>query len=82
MTVVNNHPTQAVELDLEVFSGKLAGAEIVTLAADDIHAHNTFEQPERVQLSAARTIEVRGQTLRVSLSAGSITRIMGKLAEQ
>ncbi len=82
VTVVNNHPTQSVELDLEVFSGTLDGAEIVTLVADDIHAHNTFEQPDRVQLSAARGVEARGRTLRVLLAAGSITRIMGKLAEK
>ena len=79
VTVVNTHPTQSIELDLEIFSVKLNEARIVTLAADDIHAHNTFEQPERVQLSAERTVVPTGQNLRVSLPAGSVTRIMGKI---
>ena len=79
VTVVNTHPAQPVELDLEVFDNKLNEAEIVTLAADDMHAHNTFEQPDRVGLSSPRTVAARGRTLRVKLPAGSITRIMGTL---
>ncbi|HET8841895.1 MAG TPA: alpha-L-arabinofuranosidase C-terminal domain-containing protein [Ktedonobacteraceae bacterium] len=79
VTVVNTHPVQPVELDLEVFSGQFGEAEIVTLAADDIHAYNTFEQPEQVQLSTARKVMGKGQTLRVLLPAGSVTRIMGTI---
>jgi alpha-N-arabinofuranosidase len=77
VTVVNTHPTQQTELDLEIFGHKLDQAEVITLAADDIHAHNTFEQPERVQLSIPRTITVKDHTLRVPLPSGSVTRIMG-----
>lgn len=80
VTVVNTHPTQPVELDLEVFASSLKEVEVVTLAADDIHAHNTFEQPERVRLSPARTIAAREQHVRISLPAGSVTRMQGHLA--
>jgi alpha-L-arabinofuranosidase len=79
VTVVNTHPTQPLEVDLEVFGNKLGEAEVVTLAADDIHAHNTFERPDHVQLSHASTVAARGETLRVVLPAGSVTRIMSKL---
>ncbi|MBO0779128.1 MAG: hypothetical protein J2P37_09915 [Ktedonobacteraceae bacterium] len=80
VTVVNTHPTQAVDLDLEVYQGKLNEAEMVTLVADDIHAHNTFDQPERVCLSSAWTVTAREQHLRVALPAGGVTRLIGKLS--
>lgn len=80
VTVVNTHPTQPVELDLELFASTLDEAEVVTLAADDIHAYNTFEQPERVRLSPAQTITARDHHLRVFLPAGSVSRIIGKIA--
>lgn len=79
VTVVNTHPTQEVELDLALATGHLNEAEVITLAADDIHAHNTFEQADRVQLSQARSVTAQGKSLRVALAAGSVTRIMGRL---
>lgn len=80
VTVVNTHPTQPVELDLELFTGTLNEAEVVTLADDDIHAHNTFEQPERVRLSPAQTIAGKDQHVRVVLPAGSASRITGNIS--
>jgi alpha-N-arabinofuranosidase len=79
VTVVNTHPTETVELDLEVFARSLKDADIVTLAADDIHAHNTFERPEHVHLSPTRTVAASGSHLRIALPAASVTRILGKL---
>jgi alpha-L-arabinofuranosidase len=79
VTVVNTHPTQPVELDLELYRGWLNEVEIVTLAADDIHAYNTFENPATVKLAKPQTIHAQGKHVRVPLHAGSVTRIMGKL---
>jgi alpha-N-arabinofuranosidase len=79
VTVVNTHPTETTELDLEVHQGKLGEVEVVTLAADEIHAHNTFEQPNVVHLSAPKTLTAKGSQLRVPLAPGSVTRLMGRL---
>jgi alpha-N-arabinofuranosidase len=79
VTVVNTHPTQPIELDLEVYKHKLDTIEAVALAASDIHAHNTFEEPNQVYLSNARQIEARGEHTRVLLPAGSVVRITGQL---
>ncbi|GCE51195.1 alpha-N-arabinofuranosidase [Thermosporothrix hazakensis] len=79
VTVVNTHPTQPVELDLELYQGKLTEVEKVTLAAQDMHAHNTFAHPNTVQLAPPQTLKARDQRLRVQLPAGSITRLMGQL---
>ncbi len=81
VTVVNTHPTESVELELELYQRTLSTIEVVTLAASDIHAHNTFEQPDEVHLSSTQQIEVRsGNHVRIPLPAGSIVRIMGQLS--
>jgi alpha-L-arabinofuranosidase len=80
VTIVNTHPTEATELDLEVYQGKLGEVEVVTLAADEIHAYNTFEQPDVVHLSAPKTLTAKGSQLRVPLAPGSVTRLLGRLS--
>lgn len=77
VTAVNTHPSQAIELDLELYKGQLGSVEVVTLTADDIHAHNTFEQPDVVKLSDSHTLKAQGRHTRVSIPAGSTVRIMG-----
>ncbi len=69
VTVVNTHATQPVELDLELYQYKLDTIEVVTLATEDIHDHNTFERPDLVQLSSPQQIEAHGEHVRVPLSS-------------
>jgi alpha-N-arabinofuranosidase len=80
VTLVNTHPSQPVELDLELHQGKLDEVEVVTLAAGDIHAHNTFDNPETVKLSEPQRHRMRGNRLPVPLAAASVTRIVGRVA--
>lgn len=79
VTVVNTHPTQPVELDLELYQYKLDTVDVVTLTTEDIHDHNTFEQPDLVHLSSPQQIAAQGEHVRVPLPAASVTRIMGKI---
>lgn len=79
LTTVNSHPTQAVDLDVELATGRLESVEVTTLASGDIHAHNTFDNPDAVTLSKPRTVQAQGGKLRVTLPAGSVTRILGTL---
>ena len=79
VTACNTHPTQPVELEIRLVGAALPQAEVVRLAADDIHAHNTFDQPERVTLSAPELVEGRDRTLRVLMPAASIVRAQGAL---
>jgi alpha-N-arabinofuranosidase len=79
VTVVNTHPSQPVELDLAIQTGKLGEVEFVTLATGDIHAHNTFENSEAVRLAAPQTLEAKGSSLRLTLPAASVSRIKGQL---
>jgi alpha-N-arabinofuranosidase len=80
VTAVNTHPTEQIEFELELRGGKLNEAELVRLVADEIHQHNTFEQPDIVHLSQPQMVQRQGEHLRVQMPAGSIIRISGKLS--
>jgi alpha-N-arabinofuranosidase len=79
VTAVNTHPSEAVEIDLEVRGGAVSTVEVVYLSADTIHAHNTFEQHDTVQLSQPVLFEGRGGHIRIPLPAASIMRAQGVL---
>ena len=79
VTAVNSHPSQPVELDLEVRAANLGALEVVTLSAGDIHAHNTFARPDAVHLSAPSSVQADGPRVRVTLPAGSVVRLTGPL---
>jgi len=81
VTLVNSHPSEAVEAELDLRGRRLAEADVVTLAAGDIRAHNTFENPDAVTLSAPATVAAKdGNALRVPIPAGGIVRVMGRLS--
>lgn len=49
VTVVNLSPEKNVEVKLEVLGGSFAGSALVRILGDgDLHAHNTFENPDRL----------------------------------
>ncbi len=79
LTAVNSHPTEALELDVEVHQRRLEEGEIVTLVAADSHSHNPFENPDVVRLSPAATQQGRDGRLRISMAPGSIVRVLGPL---
>ncbi|HET6383195.1 MAG TPA: alpha-L-arabinofuranosidase C-terminal domain-containing protein [Armatimonadota bacterium] len=79
VTAVNCHPTAPIDLDLDIYGARWRTAEVTSLSADDIHAHNTFDHPDRVQLSSTQTQEPAEGRLRVTMPGGSITRVVGKI---
>ena len=79
LTACNTHPGETIELDAQIVGGGIAEAELAALAADDIHAHNTFERPDAVRLSKPRRVQGDGGRLRVQLAPGAVVRLMGKL---
>jgi len=79
VTAVNTHPRQPVELEVELHRAAWGEAEVVTLAADEIHAHNTFEAPDEVHLSPPQTVAGNGPVLRVTMPPGSVVRVRGRI---
>lgn len=81
VTLVNTHPEQPCELELEAFGAELDGAECVELGFEHVRDENTFEQPERVRLLAPRTLPALDGKLRLSLRPGAILRAQARLRQ-
>ncbi|MBO4886395.1 MAG: alpha-L-arabinofuranosidase [Clostridia bacterium] len=74
VTLANTSMTEPVEVKLSGHGGLLTGrAEIVTLAADDPHACNTFENPKAVQPTASELDFSDGGV--ITLPAASVTAV-------
>jgi alpha-N-arabinofuranosidase len=81
VTAVNTHPRESIDLEVELHRARWNGeAEVALLAADTLHAHNTRADPERVAPARPRTVEPRGEHVRVTMPPGSIARLTGQLA--
>lgn len=72
----NVHPGESANLNLELRgleeSKKISG---VVLASDDMQAHNTFDQPERVKKEAFTSYQLQGQHLDVTLPPMSVVML-------
>jgi alpha-N-arabinofuranosidase len=49
LSIINTHATLPIEADINLGSTSVTGLTQTVLAADDITAHNTFDEPGRVQ---------------------------------
>jgi len=79
VTAVNCHPTQAVELEVELHRARWGEVEVTAFAAEEIRAHNSFEEPERVTMSSGQLHAAREGLLSVPLPPGGILRACGSL---
>ena len=74
LTMVN--PSLAGPLDTQValHGVTVAGVRGTVLANNDMHAHNTFDQPNTVH-SAALDVAMSGVLLQVTIPSGSVTKL-------
>ena len=79
LTLVNAHPREPAELDVEFVGGSPGDASLITLAADDLHAYNSFDEPDRVRPGAPGTASVTDGRLRTVLPPASVTRALAPL---
>jgi alpha-N-arabinofuranosidase len=75
LTVVNTHATATRVADLRVRGAKIISASGVVLRADDIHAHNTFTEPDAVKARLLTGVEARGDSFNYSFPPASVTRL-------
>jgi alpha-L-arabinofuranosidase len=77
LTVVNPHLTQPREVEIAVRGGTANGgaANAMILAADDVHAHNTFERPKTIEPRADRAGAMQSGVLTHRFPPASITRL-------
>jgi len=73
LTVVNPDPQNAQQTAIEVRGSQIADARVRVLSASDIHARNTFEQPNAVE-PRAETVP-RASPLNYSFKPASVTSL-------
>ena len=76
LTAANLSCRRDVELDVNLYGKEYDSADIVTLANDDLRAHNTFDAPEAVAPTLAHIDSFDG---RIELARGSVMAITVKL---
>jgi alpha-N-arabinofuranosidase len=78
LTVVNPDTSTAREAAVSVRDARVASAEATILTSTDLHAHNTFENPDGVKPTPAPA-NIAGSQIVFSFPAASITKMELKL---
>jgi alpha-N-arabinofuranosidase len=74
LTIVNPDLSKTIDTEIALRGAVVASASGTVLAASDIHAHNTFDQPNAV-MSTTLAVAVGGGLMNVSLPAASVTKL-------
>ena len=73
--MTNPHLTEPREAELAVRGATVRSATATTLAARDVHDHNTFEAPRTVVPTAAQAVAVGSAPLVYRFPAASVTKL-------
>lgn len=79
LTMVNSALSSPSETQIALRGATMAKVTGTVLAADDMHAHNTFEQPNAVK-SAPLNATVSGDMVNVTIPAASVIKLEISLA--
>jgi alpha-N-arabinofuranosidase len=79
LTVTNPHVSEPREAEIAVRGAKLASARALTLSAPDIHAHNSFEQPQALVPKDEAVGAPQGGVLVHRFAPASVTRLTMEL---
>jgi alpha-N-arabinofuranosidase len=63
------------EAEIAVRGGRWSSARVTTLRADDVHAHNTFDQPRAVVPAEGPGVSARDGVAVCRFPAASVTRL-------
>jgi alpha-N-arabinofuranosidase len=74
ITMVNPDLAQAIDTEIALRGATAVSASGTVLASSDIHAHNTFDQPNAV-VPQAINVRVNADLLNVLLPAASVTKL-------
>ncbi|HME00733.1 MAG TPA: alpha-L-arabinofuranosidase C-terminal domain-containing protein [Terriglobia bacterium] len=80
LTVVNPHLSEARDAEIAVRGASVSGAEALVLGASDVHAHNTFEQPDAVKPRSAPVAAAQGGLVRFTFPPASVVQLTFTLA--
>lgn len=74
LTVTNSHLTETRETEIAVRGAKIASAKVRVLSENDVHAHNTFENPKAVE-PRDETVAANSETLTFRFAPASVTKL-------
>ncbi|HWP42006.1 MAG TPA: alpha-L-arabinofuranosidase C-terminal domain-containing protein, partial [Blastocatellia bacterium] len=80
LTVTNPDISQARETEIAVRGATIKSVRVTTLSDSDIHAHNSFEDPRRIEPKEGKAAEARGSVLVHSFAPASVSRLEITLA--
>ena len=79
ITLVNPDVNSPKQTQVALQGAKGNSAKGTVLTANDIHSHNTWGQPDNVK-PAALAVDLRGESLMVTLPAASVTKLEVELS--
>jgi alpha-N-arabinofuranosidase len=79
LTVTNPDPKAALETEIAILGANIKEAGVTALAAQNIHAHNSFENPRAIEPKASQGA-IKGRTLIYEFAPASVTRLQITLA--
>jgi alpha-N-arabinofuranosidase len=74
LTVVNPHATEVRETEIAVRGAKIQAGQLTTLTSNDIHAHNSFENP-RALTPTMGSVQIQNGMVTHRFPAASVTRL-------
>ena len=74
LTVTNTHLSESNEAEITIRSGRIASAKARVLSTTDVHAHNTFDQPNAV-VPHDEPVKVAGDMIAFRFPPASVTQI-------
>ena len=74
LTAVNPDLSKAVETEIALRGVAIKSASGTVLTASDMHAHNTFEQPDAVKTTAL-AVTAKDDLVRVIIPAASVVKV-------
>jgi alpha-N-arabinofuranosidase len=79
ISVVNPDVGRSREAQINLGDGVAVSAKVTVLTNADIHAHNTFENPDAVR-PHSQELKVSGSELRFTFAPASVTLLQVKMA--
>jgi alpha-L-arabinofuranosidase len=77
LTLVNQHLTDALEVEVALAAGAAAGGgKLRELTSANVRDQNTFEQPEMIKAPLEKTVSVRGRTFTQTVPAHSLQSLV------
>jgi alpha-N-arabinofuranosidase len=74
LTVVNPDVSHARETEIVIRGAAVSSGTLTVLAGSDLHAHNSFEQPNEVT-PQEKEVRATGKIVEIQIPAASVTKL-------